>query len=183
MNLTDAELTDLYERTAHVVYHRCLRILKNEEQARDAVHEVYARVLIKGHQFRGESAPMTWLYRIATNYCLNQLRNQQGRRKKLAINRLDIVGDGFSSPSQTDRADLNLVTAMLNEVDPETRQCVMYTFFDDCTRQEVADLVGVSVPTVRKRIRQFLERARRQLGVSIAAVVSLLFVLGFGGVV
>ncbi|MFT6230170.1 MAG: hypothetical protein ACJAZO_000666, partial [Myxococcota bacterium] len=36
MNLTDAELTDLYERTAHVVYHRCLRILKNEEQARDA---------------------------------------------------------------------------------------------------------------------------------------------------
>ncbi len=181
MNLTDAELTDLYERTAHVVYNRCLRILKNEEQARDAVHEVYARVLTKGNQFRGESKPMTWLYRIATNYCLNQLRNQQGRRKKLANNRQDIVGDGFSEPSEADRADLSLVTAMLNEVDPETRQCVMYTFFDDCTRQEVADLVGISVPTVRKRIRQFLERARRQLGVTLAMVVALITVLGFGG--
>lgn len=181
MNLTDAELTDLYERTAHVVYHRCLRILKNEEQARDAVHEVYARVLTKGHQFRGESAPMTWLYRIATNYCLNQLRNQQGRRKKLAHNKQDIVGDGVSEPSDTDRADWSLVTAMLNEVDPETRQCVMYTFFDDCTRQEVADLVGISVPTVRKRVRLFLERARRHMGVSLAVVATLLTIHGMRG--
>jgi DNA-directed RNA polymerase specialized sigma24 family protein len=57
----------------------------------------------------------------------------------------------------------------------------MYTFFDDCTRQEVADLVGISVPTVRKRIRQFLERARRQLGVTLAMVVALITTLSFGG--
>lgn len=178
MNLTDDELTELYERTAHVIYHRCLRILGNEERARDAVHEVYARAMLRGEQFRGESKPLTWLYRIATNYCLNQLRNERGRQRKLENHAEDIVGDGIAQPDHRDQADLALIRSLLDTVDDQTRQCVMYSYFDDCTQQEIAELVGLSVPTVRKRIRTFIEQARRRLGVSASAVIALLLTLG-----
>jgi RNA polymerase sigma-70 factor (ECF subfamily) len=177
MNLTDQELAELYDRYGHVVYHRCLRILKDEEEARDAVHEVFARVIRHGARFRGEASPLTFMYRVATNHCLNQLRNRHGRANKLTVHREELAGSGHSGPPGADRQDLELVRAILDEVDEETRRCVVYTWFDDCTRQEVAELVGISVPTVRKRIEGFLHRARRRMGLPVALTTALLLTL------
>jgi RNA polymerase sigma-70 factor, ECF subfamily len=178
MTLTDAELAELYHRYAHVVYRRCLSILGNEEDAHDATQETFAKVLRHGERFREESSPLTWMYRISTNHCLNTLRNRKGRRDKLQVHQQDVAGDGFATP-EADGLDDEVVRRLLHEVDEQTRQCIVYTYFDDCTRQEVADLVGISVPTVRKRIQAFLDGARRALGVAgAAAVIALLCLLG-----
>lgn len=174
MTLTDAELADLYDRYAHVVFRRCLSILGNEEDAHDATHETFTKVMRSGAEFRGQSSPLTWMYRISTNHCLNVLRDRRGRMTKLTVHREELVGDGASHPSGQVAFDHDLVRRLLDDADDETRQCVVHTFFDDCTREEVAGLVGISVPTVRKRVEQFLERARRVLGVpGAAAVVAL----------
>lgn len=179
MTLTDAELAELYDRYAHVVFRRCLSILGNEEDAHDATHETFAKVLRSGAEFRGQSSPLTWMYRISTNHCLNLLRDRKGRTSKLTVHREELVGDGASHPPAQATFDHDLVRRLLDDADDETRRCVVHTFFDDCTREEVADLVGISVPTVRKRVQQFLERARRALGVGgVAAVVALCLSLG-----
>jgi RNA polymerase sigma-70 factor (ECF subfamily) len=169
MELTDAELADLYARYAHVLFHRCRRILRNDEDANDAVQETFARVIRNADAFRAQASPLTWMYAISTNHCLNQIRNSTGRQKKL-----DQHGDdlGPSGPADADREDHARILAMLDDADDETRACVVHTFFDDCTRQETADLVGLSVPTVRKRVNTFLERARRQLGAVAVAIIT-----------
>lgn len=164
--MNDAELAELYDRYAHVVYHRCLRILGNEEDAHDALQETFAKVLRHGGSFREEASPLTWMYRISTNHCLNVIRNRKGRRDKLHVHREEIAGDGITSPVEA--IDHQRLRDLLAEADDEERQCVVYTYFDDCSRQEVADLVGLSVPTVRKRIQTFLDRARRTLSWSPA---------------
>ncbi|MCO4743192.1 MAG: RNA polymerase sigma factor [Proteobacteria bacterium] len=163
MSLTDQELSELYDRYAHVLFHRALSILKNEELAHDAVHETFARVIQKSDEFRHQSSPLTWMYRISTNYCLNQIRNRKLRTKKHEDHTEDIMGSRTADPHEggTDQARM---MRLLETVDDETRACVMYSFFDDCTRQETADLVGLSVPTVRKRINAFLDLARKDLG-------------------
>ncbi len=51
---------------------------------------------------------------------------------------------------------------------------MVHIFFDDMTREQTAELVGLSVPTVRKRLRQFISRSRRTLGVPVAALALLL---------
>lgn len=163
MSLTDQELSELYDRYAVVLFHRALSILKNEELAHDAVHETFARVIQKSDEFRHQSSPLTWMYRISTNYCLNQIRNRKTRTRKHEDNHHDIVGSGSVAASEGG-LDHARMMALLQGVDEETRACVVHTFFDDCTRQETADLVGLSVPTVRKRVNQFLEMARRELG-------------------
>ena len=61
----------------------------------------------------------------------------------------------------------------LEQVDEQTRQCVVHTFFDDCTRQETADLVGLSVPTVRKRVNEFIDLARRTFEAAVVLLVAL----------
>ncbi len=63
--------------------------------------------------------------------------------------------------------------ALLDRVDEQTRACVIHTFFDDCTRQETARLVGLSVPTVRKRINAFLDLARRAFQAAAAMLSAL----------
>jgi len=157
MSITDQELAALYERYAHILFRRCRSILGSEEDAHDAVQETFAKVLRHSDEFRSEASPLTWMYRISTNWCLNQLRNHQRRHQKLEQH-----GDLLLPAAQGTRhgLDEDRVRLLLAEVDEETRQCVVHTYFDDCTRQETADLVGLSVPTVRKRVSEFLELAR-----------------------
>ncbi len=179
MNPTDAELAALYARYAHVVYRRCLAILRNPEDAHDATQETFAKAIRHWERFREESSPLTWMYRISTNHCLNLLRDRGGRRDLLA-RRHDEVAPSEVGPAPGDALDEALVRSLLDEADPETRACVLHTYFDDCTRQEVAELVGISVPTVRKRVGAFLDRARRALGANtvsklIASLVPLLW--------
>lgn len=176
MELTDAELADLYDRYAPVLYQRCHRILKNEELARDAVQETFAKVIRNAATFRQQASPLTWMYRISTNHCLNQVRNSRSRRDKLAHHRDDLTGP-IDRPPDAETLDQQRVLDLLDASDDQTRQVVVHTFFDDCTRQEVADLVGISVPTVRKRLNTFLEHARRQLGAALTASTLLLATL------
>lgn len=170
MDLTDAELAALYDRYAHVLFHRCRRILRNDEDAHDAVQETFARVMRNADAFRQQSSPLTWMYAIATNYSLNQVRNRTGRRQKLE-HRHDDLAPQVAPDEATE--DHQRVLALLGEADDETRAVVVHTYFDECTRQETADLVGLSVPTVRKRLNAFLDRARRQLGAALLLLAAL----------
>jgi RNA polymerase sigma-70 factor, ECF subfamily len=178
MELTDAELARLYDRYAHVLFHRCRNLLRNDEEARDAVQETFARVVVHAEQFRNQASPLTWMYRISTNYCLNQLRNRRGRERKHEDHREELGGPSVSLPVDSDEFDQAKILAMLREVDEETQACVIHTFFDDCTREEVAALVGLSVPTVRKRVTTFLDRVRRELGVAVAVGLAMIHFLG-----
>ncbi len=160
---SEAEFRELYERYGPVILHRCRSILGTEEAAQDALQETFARVIRNWDHFRGDSSPLTWMYRISTNWCFNQIRNRKGRQEKLHVHRSDIVGDGVASPQTSAWETADIVRSLLSEADEETRQIVTYLYFDDLTQQECASLVGLSVPTVRKRLKQFLNRARRLL--------------------
>ena len=167
---TEPQIAALYERYAHIIHHRARRIMGNEEAAQDAVQETFARVIRHWDQFRGESSPLTWMYRISTNWCLNQLRDQRGRADKHVHRRQDILGEEASWLVVDE--DAERVRALLDSADDQTRRIVVHIFFDEMTRQETAALVGLSVPTVRKRLRGFLKTSRKTLGV--AALVVLL---------
>lgn len=174
MDLTDAEIAELYERYAHVLLHRCRRILRNEEDAQDAVQETFARVIRNAETFRKQSSPLTWMYTISTNHCLNVIRNRQTRRRKLDDHTADVAHAlGAVATEREGTEDHARLLSMLEEADEQTRRCVIHTWFDDCTREETARLVGISVPTVRKRLNAFLERARRQLGAAAVPLVLL----------
>jgi RNA polymerase sigma-70 factor, ECF subfamily len=164
---TEAELAALYARYAGPIHHRALSILKNEELAQEAVQETFVRVMRNWDQFRGDASPYTWMYRITTNFCLNQLRNRNSRLQKQVNHRTDIMGE--ETTWMRDESEADVIRALLADADLETRQVVMHLYFDDMTKEQTALAVGLSVPTVRKRLDAFLRRAKRNLSSPSAA--------------
>lgn len=174
---TNAEIEALYVRYAPVLHHRARGILGTDEAASDAVHETFARVIRHWERFRGESSPLTWMYRITTNWCLNQLRNGRGRASKRALHHDELAGSTVTW--LRDDSEAALVRRMLAEVDEQTRHIVLHVYFDDMTREQAAVAVGISVPTLRKRLRAFFARCRQALASppALPAVVALLLIL------
>jgi RNA polymerase sigma-70 factor (ECF subfamily) len=171
MSPTDAELRSLYAEYAPVIHRRCRSILGNEEDAHDAVQETFSRVIVHWDSFRGESSPLTWMYRISTNYCLNRIRNRRSRADKRKVHREEIVGTSFERVGRL-WEDEDTVRRLLDLADEQERAIVIHLFFDDMTREQAAEMVGVSVPTLRKRLNIFLKRARKAMesdGVALAA--------------
>jgi RNA polymerase sigma factor (sigma-70 family) len=173
MSATEAEIRELYERYAHVLHYRARSILGTDEDAADAVQETFARVLRSWDQFNQQSSPLTWMYQISTNYCLNRLRDRKGHAKKHVDRRDAIVGEGYAPAHDGDGLDTDTVRALLEDADDETRRIVLHLYFDDMTREETAVVVGISVPTLRKRVDAFFKRARRTLGVVLPAALAL----------
>jgi RNA polymerase sigma factor (sigma-70 family) len=95
------QVGELYDRYAHVIFLRARGILGSDEEAHDAVQETFAKVIKNWEQFRGESSPLTWMYRISTNLCLNRLRNKKGHERKHAAHPEEISGPDDPGGSRT----------------------------------------------------------------------------------
>lgn len=151
-------LADLYARYGGQVVGRC-RYLLGDAEAEDAAQEVFARALLHLDAFRNEASPLTWLLRIATHHCLNVLRADRARWKE-EVRRLALV-----RPVGEDGADRRaLVRSLLARFDLQTQACAIHYLVDEMSQEEVAQAVGLSVPTVRKRVRAFVAAAREALG-------------------
>lgn len=152
-------LADLYARHAGAVFGRCRYLLKDEEAAKDATQEVFARALRALADFQGASSPTTWLLRIATHHCLNELRAARaGWREELRR-----AAEGRSQPAlEADKREL--LRALLGAAGPEEQEMAVLYFVDELTQAEIATATGRSLPTVRKRLRGFLAAARSALG-------------------
>ncbi|WP_373049253.1 RNA polymerase sigma factor [Vulgatibacter sp.] len=152
------DLAALYHRYGGQVLGRC-RYLLGDAEAEDAAQEVFARALLHLEGFRSEASPLTWLLKIATHHCLNVLRANRAlwrdEVKKLALVRSE-ADDGGDQRA--------LVRSLLARFDLETQACAVHYLVDEMSQDEVAQVVGLSVPTVRKRVRTFLAAARAELG-------------------
>jgi RNA polymerase sigma-70 factor (ECF subfamily) len=147
----------LFMRYGAGIHRRCWSILRDEEAAKDAVQEVFLRALTKGHSFRGDCSPMTWLYRVATTYCLQQLRNRRRRELKLRdVGRSD-------EPVAQGPEDRAALMRLMAEFDDVTQQIVFLRVVDEMTLDEVADVSGYSRKTVAKKLGLFEEVAREKL--------------------
>ncbi len=150
-------LEDLYRRHAPAVYGRCRWLLRDPEAARDAAQDVFARALRALPEVRAAASPATWLMRIATHHCLNLLRAARaGWRDELRR-----AGEGRAPGLEPDRREL--VRALLGTAPLEAREAAVLYYVDEMTQEEIAVATGRSLPTVRKRLRQFLASARAAL--------------------
>ena len=120
------------------------------------MQEVFVRVIGAMHEFRRQSQPSTWLYRITTNLCLNRLRD--GRRRRDHLSRLgqEAADPPHSNLSPELRATLQRV---LSTVPPELSEIAVYYYVDEMDQAEIAKMVGVARRTVGYRLDRFRAEA------------------------
>jgi RNA polymerase sigma-70 factor (ECF subfamily) len=84
----------LFEQYQGTIFNTCCRLLDHEQDAEDITQDVFIRAFKAYPQFRAESSPGTWLYRIAVNLCLNHKRRQKYARWLS----LDVLSEAFDAP-------------------------------------------------------------------------------------
>jgi RNA polymerase sigma-70 factor (ECF subfamily) len=151
-------LSELYEKHAPAVFARCRYLLRDDEGAKDALQEVFVRVLKALPEFRAAASPLTWILRIATHHCLNLLRAEKASwHEEIAR----IAAARVVERDWPDRREL--VRSLLASAPPDAQEVAVLYYIDELTQQEIADVTHLSRPTVRKRLRQFLRSARAAL--------------------
>jgi RNA polymerase sigma-70 factor, ECF subfamily len=149
----------LYTRFAPTIYARCRQILRDRAAAEDATQEVFFRIRDHLARIDGTRQALGWLYRAATNHCLNEIRN--GRTHALL---LAAVPPPSSADAEQHFFQRDLVARLVRDLPEELALVAWLYHVDEIEQAEIAEICGVSRRTVIARLQRFAEQARAFLG-------------------
>lgn len=165
-------LAELVRSQQSYVYSIAMSLMRNPADAADMTQEAFIRLLRSLGTYRGETRFTTWLYRLVTNICLDGLR-----RRGRPVDSLDDTGpsatDDAGSASErladSDRWTQPETEVELRESATEVRQALerlqahqrlalTLFYFDDLRYEDIADVMGLPLNTVKSHIRRGKER-------------------------
>lgn len=161
------QLVRAYEKR---IFALTMRMCGNPEDAAEAAQEAFLAAWQGLRFFRGDASFSTWLYRLASNACVDLLR-REGRHRSAAGPSLDDeelnldVADTAPSPQEAaERAELRRqIEAGLAELSPEYRQVLVLREMHQLSYDEIADTLCLDVGTVKSRISRGRKRLRKFL--------------------
>jgi RNA polymerase sigma-70 factor (ECF subfamily) len=149
-------LTGLYRRYAPFIYARCVRLLGDRAAAEDATQETFMRVHRHLHKAPDPSEAIAWIYRIATNYCLNEIRDRR-LRPQSEPDLVEPLSDDLGAALAT-----RDVAARIVRRSPEKLRVAAWLYHVDGLDQgEVARVLGITRKTVGNRLTEFAHNARK----------------------
>lgn len=158
-----AALDALLRRHHDRVLHLCRRLAGNEADALDATQEALIAVVRGLDRFDGRARFSTWLHRVATNACLDELRRRRRRPLPGLPEDVDATGREVADPAGQVAVealgDRVAIDGALARLAPELRAAVVLRDLCDLDYAEIAEVLEIPPGTVRSRI----SRARSQL--------------------
>jgi RNA polymerase sigma-70 factor (ECF subfamily) len=158
---------DVYKANSKLVRRLCLRMLRDPIEAEDAAQDVFLRVLLKLHTFRGESALSSWLYRLTTNIVLMRFRknNQEQPSRRMFLDDDSEPGSQISKPdlylsAAADRVDLQ---AAIDLLPGGTRAVFVLHEIQGYAHKEIAERFGYSIGNSKSQLYKARRRLRKLL--------------------
>ena len=146
----EAAFTLLVERYGGRLLSVARRLLRSNEDAEDAVQRTFYQVYTAAGGYRPEWAASTWLYRILTNICIDEMRRRTTRARELPAT---LRAAGAPSPDRHPIGGIDLERA-LARVPREARVLVALRYVDGLSYGELARVRGISVNTVKSQLRR-----------------------------
>lgn len=154
--ISEQEFTQIYTSLASKVYRLCLGYATgNDELANEWLQETFIKVWNHRHSFQGNSSIDTWIYRIAVNVCLGDLRKS---RKNIPIHD-DLLSDSSDDDTPRDtNEDLKKMYHCIDLLNEQNRALILLEL-EEIPQATIADTVGLAHGTLRTR----LSRIRKSL--------------------
>jgi RNA polymerase sigma-70 factor (ECF subfamily) len=154
-------LDHLYARHGHAILGFLMARLGNQQQAEEVLQDVMLAAWNNADRFRAESKVRTWLLAIARNRALNTQRG-----KKLNVTPLN---DAFELASEETgpfekvarNASHSALRQALDQLPPPQREVLVLVFFHQLTGPEVAEVLDISIGTVKSRLHRAKDALRR----------------------
>jgi len=138
----------------------CMKYLKNEEEAKDCVQQVFLKAITELHKYKVDYFK-SWLYMVAKNHCLMKLRDKQTRtpaeiREQMAETPAE--DNSIQLHLEKDR-QLELMSDCLNELSKEQKQCVTLFYLEKRSYQDIAEQTGFSL----MQVKSYIQNGKRNL--------------------
>jgi RNA polymerase sigma-70 factor (ECF subfamily) len=172
-NITDQELLDrfyddhdnkwlgiLFERYTLLLFGVSMKYLKNEEEAKDAVQQVFLKAITELHKYRVQYFK-SWLYMVAKNHCLMKIREKQGKIPA-EINE-DAVTEENDSLTLNDLIEkdrrLEIMTESIDQLSDEQKQCVTLFYLEKKSYQQIVEATGFTT----MQVKSYIQNGKRNL--------------------
>jgi RNA polymerase sigma factor (sigma-70 family) len=155
--MTEKDLFEIYKKE---VYKTCFFILQDDSDAEDVCQEVFISVF--RHDWRQVEHLKTWLLRVAVNHCLNQLKKSsrfKAKEKMLQFQPTSVVVKAAEIIAEERETALECVR-LLRHLPGKMRAVVSLRFLHECSLNEITDILGIPLGTVKSRLNKGLKRMK-----------------------
>lgn len=141
--LSDQDIENTVKEYSNMIFRLCFTMLRNNQDAEDAVSEVFLKYISAEKEFTSEEHKKAWLIRVATNICKNMIKFYNVRKHMS----LDDAAE-YCTTAQ----DSAILCELLNL--PSKYRAVIYLYYiEGYKTAEIADILSVSAAAVRKRLQ------------------------------
>lgn len=157
-------ISELFIRYTHLVYGICLKYFSDQDEAKDAVMEIFEGLMvdIQGHEIRNFK---NWLYSVSRNHCLMALR-----KKKMILfsedpdkENIESLNMEFADEIHQDilKEDftMNELLSALNQLKDEQRKCLELIYLEDKSYQQVSEMTGYTL----HEVKSYVQNGKRNL--------------------
>lgn len=142
----------------------CMKYLKNEEEAKDSVQQVFLKVIQELHKYKVEYFK-SWLYMVAKNYCLMKIRDKQGKIPAELTDKILAAPEELTDKKMLEQNDhtLELMETAIQELNTEQQQCVILFYLEKRSYQEISDTTGFTL----MQVKSYIQNGKRNLKILI----------------
>ncbi|MGO3691165.1 MAG: RNA polymerase sigma factor [Psychroflexus halocasei] len=154
--ITEQEFTNIYNLHASKIHRLCLGYASgNNELAKEWLQETFIKVWKHRNSFKGKSSIDTWIYRIAVNVCLGDLRKQ---RKNITINEDLLSNSSYDDNIDNNEGNIKKMYHCIDQLNEQNKALILLEL-ENIPQNTIADTVGLAHGTLRTR----LSRIRKSL--------------------
>ena len=171
--ITDQELLDnfyrdhnnywlgiLFQRYTLLLLGIGMKYLKNEEEAKDSVQQIFLKAITELHKYKVEYFK-SWLYMVAKNHCLMKLRDRQHMvtteiKEQMAVSPAE---DNSLSQHLEKNRQLELMNESLDELSKEQQLCVTLFYLEKKSYQQITEQTGFNL----MQVKSYIQNGKRNL--------------------
>ncbi|GAA5222406.1 hypothetical protein GCM10025777_30370 [Membranihabitans marinus] len=139
-------------------------MLKNEDLAENATHDIFIKLLLKISNFSNKSRFSTWVYSITYNYCIDQIRKKDKMR---TVEIEDFMLDSSNGSDDVEISDAEILEleiekleVLLDKISQNDKIILLMKYQDEMSVKEIAEYYNASESAIKMRIKRSKERVR-----------------------
>lgn len=150
----------IYKRLSKKVFAKCISFLKSEDEANDAMQDIFMTILLKASKFEGRSKLSTWIYSITYNHCVDIVRKKQKKRIVLIedwsrYEKMSEVDDRLLLETKVENLKI-----ILEKINAKDKMVILMKYQDDMSIREIGKALNKSESAVKMMLNRAKQRFR-----------------------
>jgi RNA polymerase sigma factor (sigma-70 family) len=152
----------LYRKYSGKVYGKCISILKNDDEAKDAVQDIFVKIMLNLGNFGEKSQFSTWIYSITYNFCIDNIRKRKKDKTLFSedVERAPDIAEEDVPDEYLLEMDVKYLKRVLEELPTGDRMIILMKYQDDMSIKEIAEMIDKTESAVKMKIKRAKHKAQ-----------------------